>query len=116
MSCYFDSLSHFFHVKSGILRQEICNYLEANAPIIDDMETAALLDVLDKDYIKKMRRDETWAGGIEISATCNIWGISVVVYSHHAKPIVFQPLNKKPRDVINLLWTGNHYQPLEIRN
>lgn len=112
MSCYFDSLSQFFHVNSNVLRQEICNYLEKNEPILDGMETKELLSILQDGYVDNMRRSSTWAGGVEISATCNLWGVTVVVHSHHAKPIVFEPIKKQSRGVIELFWTGNHYEPL----
>lgn len=116
MSCYFDSLSQFFHVNSNVLRQEICNYLAMNKPIMEDIETNDLLKILDEGYVERMRRSETWAGGIEISATCNLWGVTVVVHSNRAKPIVFQPMNKTSKYVINLFWTGNHYEPLLRRS
>ena len=115
MSCFFDSLSYFFNVNSQILRNEICNYLESDAPLFDDIHTTLLLEILDKDYISKMRHQDTWGGGIEISAACNIWNIVIVVHSHQMKPVVFEPLSKKPTHIINLFWTGNHYQPLEMK-
>lgn len=116
MSCLFDSLSYYFNVRSDILRNEICNYLEHNAPLFDDIPTNVVLDVIDKDYIAKMRERETWGGGIEISAACNIWKLVIVVHSHHMKPVIFEPLDKKYTHIIHLLWTGNHYEPIRTIN
>jgi len=116
MSCLFDSLSYYFNVKSDIIRNEICNYLEHNAPLFDDIPTNVVLDVIDEDYIAKMRERETWGGGIEISAACNIWKLVIVVHSHHMKPVIFEPLDKKYLHVIHLLWTGNHYEPIRTAN
>jgi hypothetical protein len=111
MSCYFDSLSYFFQVDRNLLRREICNYLESNRPLFDDIETKVILNEIDSQYIAKMRLEETWAGAIEISASCNLWNIVIVVHNSQLKPIVFEPLNKKPKHVIHLHWTGNHYEP-----
>ena len=116
MSCYFDSLSHYFHVNSNIIRQEICNYLDSNQPIFDDIETKVVLDSIDPDYVNKMRRSSTWGGGIEISAACNIWKLVIVVHSNNMKPVVFEPLDKKYAHVIHLFWTGNHYEPVRTNS
>ena len=114
MSCYFDSLSHYFHVNSNIIRQEICNYLDSNQPIFDDIETKVVLDSIDPDYVNKMRRSSTWGGGIEISATCNIWNINVVVHSQRMKPVLFEPLSKRPLYTIHIHWNGSHYKPVRL--
>jgi hypothetical protein len=111
MSCYFDSLSHYFHVNSNIIRKEICDYLEENRPIFDDIETKVVLDTIDKNYVARMRHQSTWGGGIEISATCNIWNINVVVHSNQMKPVVFEPIHKRPLYTIHLHWNGSHYEP-----
>lgn len=116
MSCLFDSLSYHFNVKSDIIRNEICNYLEHNAPLFDDIPTNVLLNVIDDDYISKMRQQNTWGGGIEISAACNIWKLVIVVHSHNMKPVVFEPLDKKYTHVFHLFWTGNHYEPVRVNS
>ena len=113
MSCFFDSLSHFFHVDSRILRREICNYLESNAPLFDDVPTNIILNEIDKNYVTKMRHDQTWAGGIEIRSACNLWEIVIVVHSHRTKPIIFEPISKRYKCIIHLFWTGNHYEPIK---
>ena len=114
MSCFFDSLSYFFNADSSALRNEICNYLDSNSPIMEDIETKTILDIIHPDYVNVMRNQNTWAGGVEISAACNIWNISIAVHSHQEKPIIFEPLNKNHKYMVNLFWTGNHYQPLRI--
>jgi hypothetical protein len=63
-----------------------------------------------------MRHEETWAGGIEIRAACNLWCIVIVVHNQELKPIVFEPIQKIHKAVIHLYWTGNHYEPLKIKS
>jgi OTU-like cysteine protease len=118
MSCLFDSLSFFFKINSDETRQKICNYLERNEKIIDEMETHFILslDGLSSDeYIKNMRLTNTWGGAIEIQAACNLWNIKIVVHNKRNIPntaIEFLPIKSKYSVVINLEWTGNHYKPL----
>ena len=115
MSCLFDSISHFFvDATSANIRNEICNYLEANQPIFDDLDTLTILEIIDPNYIRHMRNPNTWGGGIEISAACNIWSLTIVIHRNGYPPIIFEPLNHQAKHVINIFYTGNHYQPIKI--
>ena len=113
MSCLFDSISHFFVDATGEnIRNEICNYLEANQPIFDDVDTHTILNVIDPDYIRHMRNPNTWGGGIEISAACNIWSFVITIHRHGYSPIIFKPLNNNAKHAINIIYTGNHYEAI----
>jgi hypothetical protein len=113
MSCLFDSISHFFvDATSADIRNAICNYLEANRPIFDDLDTETILNITDPNYIRHMRNPNTWGGGIEISAACNIWNIVIAIHRNGYSPIVFKPLNNTAKHVINIFYTGNHYEAL----
>jgi hypothetical protein len=124
MSCLFNSLSHFIpQTDPQAIRHRICDYLQANSPIIDGMTTH---DVLQLDslnttdqYIGAMRNPCTWGGAIEIQAACNIWNARIVVHdirSCQNQTIEFLPV---ANDVINspdktftLEWSGGHYEPV----
>lgn len=117
MSCLFDSMSYFFKINSMELRQIICNYLERNEPIIDGLETKTILDLEDTNYIQKMRNPACWGGGNEIRAACNIWSAKIIVYldQKFETKIEFIPLNSECNGYIELLWYGDHYEPVVIR-
>ena len=118
MSCLFDSLSTFFKdVTAYQLRQDICNYLESNPSIIDDIPVDDIVkwenDSSLGAYIKKMRNESEWGTALEIISFCNITGSKVVV-RYKNRFIDFIP--KTPiKYEIHIGYTGNHYFPVEGR-
>lgn len=124
MSCLFNSLSHFIAgTDPPAIRQRICDYLQANLPIIDGMTTH---DVLQLDssqssdhYISAMRSPSTWGGAIEIQAACNIWNARIVVHDIRVQgqgqsnqTIEFLPVSTVAADkTFTLEWSGMHYEP-----
>lgn len=117
MSCLFNSLSYFLPHSSNEIRQQICDYLEANKPIIESMETRQILTMEKSNYISYMRQSSTWGGAIEIQAACNIWNLKIVVKNIRIKSIYkieFIPLHKNLLKTIYISWNGGHYEP--IRN
>jgi len=122
MSCLFNSLSHFIpQTDPQAIRQRICDYLQANSPIIDGMTTH---DVLQLDsgsspdhYIGAMRALTTWGGAIEIQAACNIWNARIVVHdvqraAQEKKTIEFLPVSSNATNTFDLEWSGGHYEPV----
>lgn len=116
MSCLFNSLSYFINDKSSKdIRNIICDYLENNNKIIEDMDTSLILKLENNNYIKHMRQTSTWGGAIEIQCACNIWNLKIIVHNireHNAKNIEFIPLNKKFNKIIEITWNGGHYEPI----
>lgn len=126
MSCLFNSLSYFIPQNDPqTIRQHICDYLQANSPIIDGMNTHDVLqlDSLNSSdqYIGAMRNPCTWGGAIEIQAACNIWNARIIVHDirHHMgqphdcqKTIEFLPVAAVTTDkTFELEWSGGHYEP-----
>lgn len=117
MSCLFDSLSHFFRLDSNNIRQIICNYLANNQKIIDGLDTHFILSLDNtspQQYINRMRMNESWGGGIEIQAACNIWKVTILVYNirdPEKRFIEFVPVDGESRGVIRLSWNGSHFEP-----
>lgn len=117
MSCLFDSLSFFFKTKTAHeLRQDICDYLQANKPLVEGLDTSLVLNIdSGPDYVSKMRKGYTWGGGIEIQAACSLWKLRVIVHDvRHGTDakVVFNPVNNvPPRHEVHLNWSGNHYEP-----
>ena len=122
MSCLFNSLSHFIpQTDPQTIRQRICDYLQANSPIIDGMATHDVLQLDSKttdQYISAMRSPCTWGGAIEIQAACNIWNARIVVHdirSVHVQTIEFLPVSNdtinSPDKTFALEWSGGHYEP-----
>jgi hypothetical protein len=124
MSCLFNSLSHFIpQTDPQAIRARICDYLQANSPIIDGMATHDVLQLdslnTSDQYIGAMRTLTTWGGAIEIQAACNIWNARIVVHdirSSHGKTIEFLPVSTNainaPDKTFTLEWSGGHYEPV----
>lgn len=118
MSCLFDSLSQYLKEDSKSIRGKVCNYLKQNNSIMEDIETNIILNMDRDNYIESMTDENTWGGGIEIKAACNIWNIKIkVIYiSNTSKSytIEFIPSqknkeNRKKNRVIKLYYDGVHY-------
>lgn len=102
-----------------MLRQMICDYLEENKPIIDGIDTAEILRYENEHYITTMRKTSTWGGAIEIQCACMIWNLQINVFNNRDKErrkIEFVPLSGQPERVIELYWTGSHYEPIIVIN
>lgn len=123
MSCLFRSLSAFVNsVSEDELRQIICNYLDQNPKMMDDMSLKDILDIDNLetgDYVRNMRNSSTWGGGIEIKAFCEIYNVGVVVrIKNTGRDVVFKASSMETATVLNAVvieWTGNHYEPLFLR-
>jgi hypothetical protein len=130
MSCLFNSLSHFIpQTDPQAIRQRICDYLQANSPIIDGMTTHDVLQLdsltTSEQYIGAMRTLTTWGGAIEIQAACAIWNARIVVHdirSCQKQTIEFLPVSNdtinatnatnSPDKTFTLEWSGGHYEPI----
>ena len=113
MSCLFRSLAIFINIGTDNLRQKICDFLEENPKLIDGKNNSLRVsDIVSEDffllYIKNMRNAETWGGGIEIKAFCEIYEYQVNVTIPNDKIISFYPKGLPVR-IINISWTGNHF-------
>lgn len=121
MSCLFRSLSFFVQsVNEDELRHNICDYLEKNPNIMDDLSLKDILHVdgmETADYVRSMRRSSTWGGAIEIKAFCEIYQVGVVVRVRQTqRDIVFKPSSMENATCINAVmieWLGNHYEPIK---
>ena len=129
MSCLFNSLSHFIlQTDPQTIRQRICDYLQANSPIIDGMATHDVLQLDSKStdqYISAMRSPCTWGGAIEIQAACNIWNARIMVHDirsghrhghGHGQTIEFLPVSTNAADkTFELEWSGGYYEPVRLK-
>lgn len=119
MSCLFNSLSYFIHEDSYNIRQQICNYLQENKKIIQGLETYEVINFENNNisnYISNMRSRNTWGGAIEIQCACNIWNLQINVSNYRDngnKIIEFIPINGAINKIINIYWTGCHYEPIK---
>jgi len=115
MSCLFNSLSHFLPEDSNQVRSKVCDYLQANKPLIDGIETRHILQLEDGNYISNMRSTSTWGGGIEIQASCNLWNLRIIVQNRRDisnKNIEFVPCHGNYNKTISIYWTVGHYEPI----
>lgn len=122
MSCLFRSLAVFVcGVGEDALRHIICDYLEKNPMIMDDL---SLRDVLStegvdaEDYVRSMRDRSTWGGAVEIKAFCEIYQVGVVVRIRRTgKEVLFRPSCSAGASRIQAVvveWQGAHYEPVVI--
>ncbi len=116
MSCLFDTLSSFVDLSSRELRENICNYLQNNPKLYEDMKAEDYIlwngegykNI--KEYIEKMRRTSTWGGAIEIKAFCNMYHIKVIVNGRKkGERVEFLPYIKSNSKEIEIQWNGGHY-------
>ena len=126
MSCLFNSLSrelqhkNIYSISSSELRQEACNYLHHNFPIISGMSTHELLNITHGNYskyISNMRRNNTWGGAIEIQAICNIFKVKIIVVNirnGNGTEIEFLPVHENYSNTLKITWSGGHYEPMKF--
>ena len=127
MSCLFQSLSSYVsHQDYSKLRQDICNYLESNPKILDDINLDKLLefdDISINDYIKNMRNNATWGGAIEIKTFCEMYQVNILVLNirnnetdkDSPKEIKFIASSPSTR-WIAISWNGGHFEPVYIND
>ena len=120
MSCLFNSLSYFINISPINLRHIICDYLLSNPNILDTIDAKNVTQWESgtslEQYVSHMRHNSTWGGAIEIRSYCNIFNIQVNIIMTDNTIIEFIPDNNKPTRIINLLYTGNHYEPIKNNN
>ena len=115
MSCLFNSLSKFVNLSPLNLRLAICDYLQTNPVLMDDMSAEAVIES-DSDtdlnkYVLIMRNESAMGGAIEIRSFTNIFKINIVVQCMpNNKQIEF--INNKHNRTERIIWTGNHYDPV----
>lgn len=117
MSCLFDSLSTFIPVVSSFeMRTLICDYLEKNEKLTDDLSAEDVIKFesnmsLDA-YVSNMRQLSTMGGATEIKAFCNLFQKNVKVESLPNNKII-EFIAKPEYPFIFLRWTGGHYDPIK---
>jgi hypothetical protein len=117
MSCLFNSIGKLLGQNSQVLRNEICDYLEANNKLIDGLDTKDILKLEGRNYVRNMRRTSTWGGAIEIQCACNIWNCRINVVNIREQPqrtIEFVPITGTIEKTLSISWTGGHYEPVSI--
>jgi hypothetical protein len=121
MSCLFDSLSHFVdNMNSQQMRHLIVNYLSTNPTLMDGILFNQILEwdqQNSQDYLLNMNNNNTWGGAIEIKAFVNLFKINVHVHIPMVRRMVEFLYNEDSTNpIIHILWTGNHFIPLQINN
>ena len=117
MSCLFRSLSFYLTgIDESGLRTQICNYLENNPPLMDDLRIEDILKTEGGDlnrYVQAMRNEATWGGAIEIKAFCELFQVGVeVLVRQTGKYIVFHPKEARTTPLfVRIEWMGNHFEP-----
>lgn len=115
MSCLFNSLSFFLNEDGYIIRQKICDYLLNNGKIIDGLDTSFILNLESNNYIQNMRNANTWGGAIEIQSACNLYNVNITIRNYrdnNGQNIEFIPVTNQATRIIELEWTGGHYEPV----
>jgi hypothetical protein len=101
-------------MEPGDLRQGICDFLQTNPKLTDDMSAESVVNFesnipLDS-YVVRMRQYSTMGGATEIKAFCIMFKKNVNVFSiPNSRTIEFVVNPEFP--FVNLKWTGGHYDP-----
>ena len=119
MSCLFNTLSRFIDIDSPSLRHNICNYLQNNPKLYDDIKAEDAIMWSNEgyqnihDYISAMRSSSTWGGAIEIKCFCNMYNMKVVVHGQRNtiknEVVEFLPEITTTTTEIHINWNGGHY-------
>ena len=115
MSCLFNSLSYFVNVNEDgkNLRNIICDYLEEDNIIFDDMNVSKIVEPETTcDYVTNMRCENTFGGALEIKAFCRLFKLNVLVKSFPNNRNIEFVENKNTNNWVIISWTGNHFEPL----
>lgn len=117
MSCLFRSLGTFVGKDADVVRCEICNFLEQNPHLMDDVDAKNVIEWEARaplhDYIRSMRQRSTWGGAIEIAAFTHMTGCTIVVHDLRTRrDIVFQPGTRARNctKVLRISYNGSHYE------
>lgn len=117
MSCLFNSLSYFVHIESYTLRQKICDYLQQNTILFDNLNCEQVIQLETghslNNYVNKMRSVSTWGGAIEIIVFCKLFNVRVNVKVKNTNDIIeFIPNELKDIPIYSIHWSGGHYEPI----
>lgn len=116
MSCLFDSLSKFSGgMQTDILRLHICDYLQTNPVLFDDLRAADVVkhevNMTLANYVANMRLSGTMGGATEIRAFTKLFKKNVLVKSlPNGKNIEF--IENSRYSWCGLVWTGGHFDPI----
>ena len=99
-------------VDGNIMRSIICDYLEKDPIIFDDMNVSKIIDPEQiNGYVENMRNENTYGGALEIKSFCKIFNLNVLIKSlPNNRDIEF--LENKDHCYIGLYWTGDHFEPI----
>ena len=116
MSCLFDSLSFAVGINPLNLRLIICNYLENNPALVDDLKLSAILKATESlsltEYTRKMSNESTWGSALELKSFCDIFSMSVQVHvTYTGQEFTIVCSNPKPRKLVHIYYNGSHYEP-----
>ena len=117
MSCLFDSLSRFIpNTTSSGLRQKIVEFLNTDPILVDNVRFSSMMEwdsETAQDYIRRMKNENEWGGGVEIRAFCKLYNCRVIVHIAHTNRVVeFLGDDEQNLATHHILWTGNHFEPM----
>ena len=126
MSCLFNSLSSLIGEPAQQIRLKICDYLETNPQLYEDLSASLAVKIEKKmelaRYIQETRSPSTWGGAIEIRSFVNIWKRPVKVWAIREKRWIEFPCEVvqiiqpgqlcQPNKECRISWSGGHYEPM----
>lgn len=120
MSCLFRSLSAFIKdMKEDDLRQLVCDYMERNPNLMEDMSLNDILNtegIKTDDYVQTMRQQHTWGGALEIRSFCEMFNIGVLVrIQSTGRDVLFRPTSlatQRKIPIVRIEWQGAHFEPI----
>ena len=130
MSCLFDSFSKYTKESSRVIRSKICDYLETNPILFDDVRASQVIEWERpensgpsnlRDYVSQMRSMSTWGGGIEINAFTHLYKTHVNVINIRSsnglgnsytltRVIEFKCTENPSAPTLYITWNGYHYE------
>lgn len=129
MSCLFNSLDKclkrlpsevlFKDDDSSKIRHRICDYLETNPVLFDDIKTEEIIQwdiptYILSTYVNRMRSTSTWGGAIEIRAFVKLYEVDVEVINirDFTSKSNIEFVNEYNKYKVKITWNGYHYEPI----
>lgn len=114
-SCLFSSIGYlisdeFSDITKLQYRQLLVQWLESNTSIDN------LLDKSKSEYIKYIEDINTWGGAIELNIFSEMYQVQIATIDTNTNNIYIFGEDKRYSQIIYLIYTGNHYDPLVMES
>ena len=117
-NCLFEAVGRSVGIEASQLRKDACAFMENGSNTLHGEKITDWIawnaEAPNETYIREMKRDGTWGGGIELAILATLLEKAIVVYEKSGKRIAeFLPDKKDNLGAIMILWVHKmHYMQI----